>query len=372
MSVSARKGDRRVRKEAKVLVRDARRGARSQAFKLAKETRSEVMAGAQNLEDALAKEGESAPSEIRTALATLDRLVEQHLPRAGKSATREYAESIGIALFFALMLRAFVVEAFKIPSASMIPTLEIGDHIFVNKFLYGIRLPYTTTRFFEFRTPERGEVIVFIYPCNEDKDFIKRVVAVAGDTVEVRCSKLYVNDELVTPELTDPNCEYWDLDNEKNWVKESCSLYREDVNGQQYNTVFNPMRPREDEQRLADPLGRYSRHSDFDHDFPKHSMPSCRDTEDGEKRSREVIEAATGQIVELSPPDNVCGPRRHFIIPEDHVFAMGDNRGNSSDSRVWGPVPVKNVKGKALFIWWSAKGSKAGGIEWDRMGRLVH
>src|ERR1700759_2247167 len=93
----------------------------------------------------------------------------------------------------ALALRAFVVEAFKIPSSSMYPTLEINDHIFVNKFIYGVRIPWTTTKLFALRGPPRGEVIVFIYPCDPDRDYIKRVVATAGQTVETRCGVLYVD-----------------------------------------------------------------------------------------------------------------------------------------------------------------------------------
>ena len=123
----------------------------------------------------------------------LDALVDELIKRPPKSTTRDYVESIGAAVLIALALRAFVIEAFKIPSSSMYPTLEIGDHIFVNKFIYGVRIPWTTTKLFELRGPKRGEVIVFIYPCDPDRDYIKRVVALAGDTVEVRCNVVYVN-----------------------------------------------------------------------------------------------------------------------------------------------------------------------------------
>ena len=123
----------------------------------------------------------------------LDSLVDELVKRPPKSTTRDYVESIGAAILIALALRAFVIEAFKIPSSSMYPTLEIGDHIFVNKFIYGVRIPWTSTKFFELRGPERGEVIVFMYPCEPDRDYIKRVVALAGDTVEVRCNVVYVN-----------------------------------------------------------------------------------------------------------------------------------------------------------------------------------
>src|SRR6185437_13709926 len=99
-----------------------------------------------------------------------------------------------------------------IPSSSMYPTLEIGDHIFVNKFIYGVRIPWTTTKLFELRGPHPGEVIVFIYPCDPDRDYIKRVIATAGQTVEVRCNVVYVDGVAVPSKLEDENCTYLDQD----------------------------------------------------------------------------------------------------------------------------------------------------------------
>ena len=111
-----------------------------------------------------------------------------------KSVFREYAEAIIIALVLALLIRTFVVQAFKIPSGSMEPTLEIGDHILVNKFIYGVKIPFTSLRLLSFNEPKRGDVIVFIYPVDPSKDFIKRVVAVEGETVKLMNKKLYIND----------------------------------------------------------------------------------------------------------------------------------------------------------------------------------
>jgi signal peptidase I len=110
-----------------------------------------------------------------------------------KSTFREYAEAIGMALLLALFIRTFIVQAFKIPSGSMIPTLAIGDHILVNKLAYGVRIPFWEEYLVEFQKPERGDVIVFIYPEDRSKDFIKRVIAVGGDTVEIRQKKVYIN-----------------------------------------------------------------------------------------------------------------------------------------------------------------------------------
>ena len=110
-----------------------------------------------------------------------------------KSTFREYAEAIIVALALALFIRTFVVQAFKIPSGSMEPTLEIGDHILVNKFIYGVKIPFTSIQIFPLEKPKRGDVIVFIYPLDPSKDFIKRVVAVEEDTVKIINKKLYLN-----------------------------------------------------------------------------------------------------------------------------------------------------------------------------------
>ena len=103
-----------------------------------------------------------------------------------KSVVREYLEAFVVAIILALFIRTFVVQAFKIPSGSMEPTLLIGDHILVNKFIYGEHIPFTDKKLFAFRHPKRGEVIVFVYPKDESKDFIKRVIGVEGDKIEIR------------------------------------------------------------------------------------------------------------------------------------------------------------------------------------------
>lgn len=113
-----------------------------------------------------------------------------------KSIIREYIEAFVVAIVLALIIRTFVVQAFKIPSGSMEPTLLIGDHILVNKFIYGERIPFTDIKLFDFRKPQKGEVIVFIYPKDESKDFIKRVIGVEGDRIEIKDKKLYINDVL--------------------------------------------------------------------------------------------------------------------------------------------------------------------------------
>jgi signal peptidase I len=113
-----------------------------------------------------------------------------------KSIVREYAEAILVALLLALFIRTFVVQAFKIPSGSMLNTLLIGDHILVNKFIYGIKNPFSGNTWIPVKKPARGDIIVFKYPINPAQDYIKRVVGVAGDQIEIKNKKVYVNGEL--------------------------------------------------------------------------------------------------------------------------------------------------------------------------------
>ena len=117
-------------------------------------------------------------------------------PAKTKHIVREYAESILVAVLLALVIRTFVVQAFKIPSGSMEDTLAIGDHLLVNKFIYGTKIPFTDTEILKLRDPKQGDVIVFQYPEDPSKDFIKRVVGVPGDVVEVKDKRVYVNGKL--------------------------------------------------------------------------------------------------------------------------------------------------------------------------------
>jgi signal peptidase I len=111
----------------------------------------------------------------------------------GKGKVREYFEAFAVALLIALVVRTLVIQAFKIPSSSMENTLLIGDHIFVNKFIYGYHVPLTKGRILRFSSPMRGDIIVFEFPEDKSKDFIKRVIGIPGDTVEIRLKQLYVN-----------------------------------------------------------------------------------------------------------------------------------------------------------------------------------
>jgi signal peptidase I len=233
-----------------------------------------------------------------------------------KSVLREYAEAIGIALAVALLLRFFVVEAFKIPSGSMVETLAIGDFIFVNKMAYrtevpytalGIRVPFGGTTIKEWRKPERGDIIVFRFPTDQKVDYIKRVIGVPGDTIEVRRNQLLVN-------------------------------------GQQYARSYQKKVTYQD-QRCQPGSGAMF-------------------LEDSGEDQYSVL------LREGSSPFENFGPIR---VKEGHLFMMGDNRDNSSDSRAWGQVPIAYAKGRAMFVWLSLDRCEglANRIRWSRFGHKV-
>jgi len=205
-----------------------------------------------------------------------------NMTKKPKSKIQEYAEAIIIAILIAFFIRTFVVQAFKIPSGSMKPTLLIGDHILVSKFIYGVKIPYFRKTLIPVRDPQRGEIIVFIYPEDRSKDFIKRVIGVGGDTIEIRNKKIFLN-------------------------------------GMPYE----------------------DKHGVYVDDF--------------------VIPGA------IQPRDNF-GP---VTVPKGTVFAMGDNRDQSYDSRFWGFVDLKDVMGKAYIIYWSWD-KENNSVRWNRLGSLLH
>ncbi len=127
--------------------------------------------------------------------------------------SRENIEAIAIAIVLALFIRSFVVQAFKIPSGSMEPTLLIGDHILVNKFIYGIKIPLIEKKFIQIKNPQRGDVTVFTYPLDPSKDFIKRVIGIAGDKIQIKNKKIYINDK----PYNDPYGFYSEQDIIHNW-----------------------------------------------------------------------------------------------------------------------------------------------------------
>jgi len=206
---------------------------------------------------------------------------------------RSYAQSLLLAVLLALVFRQFVLQAFRIPSQSMEQTLLKGDFLFVTKFLYGSPVPFTDWRLPKLRAPRRGDIIVFKSP-SDGRDFIKRCVAVAGDTVEVRGKDLYVNRK-------------------------------------------RPVEP-------------YAHHVD-----PRVYPPSPSSREPFGTHRRDFF-----------------GP---YVVPPGNIFMMGDNRDNSADGRFWGPLPLGNIKGKAMFIYFSIdtdRGLFPPHLRLRRIGKLIH
>ncbi len=208
----------------------------------------------------------------------------------------EYARSFLPVLLAVLVLRSFLVEPFQIPSSSMVPTLQIGDFILVNKFTYGIRLPVLRTKVIDLNEPERGDVMVF-FPPNDPRYFIKRVIGLPGDHIRYQNKTLYINGEAVEEKL----------------------IARLPANNPDYDL------------------------------------------------REESLDGITHQLrFELHRNGPELG--EGITVKPGHYFMMGDNRDNSSDSRVWGQVPEENVVGKAFAVWmhwdsfWSLPSFNTAGI----------
>ncbi len=203
-------------------------------------------------------------------------------------------KQLAVAILIVLVLRSSIIEPYKIPSGSMIPTLFIGDHIFVNKLAYGLKVPFSDNFaekpifLTDHSVPARGDVIVFKYPKDESINYIKRVVGLPGDVISIRNKLLFINDKRVDESaLADPAM----LEGiETDFDRATLSLFLADMEGKKHPVLHD---------------GNTFHNSDF-------------------------------------------GP---YTVPANSLFAMGDNRDRSSDSRSWGIVPVENVKGKAMFIW---------------------
>jgi len=205
----------------------------------------------------------------------------------------ETLRAIFWAALIALAIRSFVVEPFKIPSGSMIPTLLVGDYVLVNKFAYGVRLPFTGQLLIPVGKPKRGDVIVFRFPDDPSQDFIKRVIGLPGDKIEIRDRRLYVNDKLVE----------------------------------------------------RDPQGEYL--------YPKGDLSEPRSAQKFLEHNPEGVEYTVLQF----DPETVRGPEPAgpWLVPQGDYFMMGDNRDNSADSRRWRHtfVSPEAIKGRAFLIHWS-------------------
>ncbi len=225
----------------------------------------------------------------------------------------EYTASFFPVILLVFVLRSFLFEPFRIPSGSMLPTLEIGDLILVNKFDYGIRLPVINKKVVAIGDPKRADVIVFRFPFNPTQDYIKRVVGLPGDRVEYLNKVLRINGEVVP---TTPQGRYMDESR-----LQSYQQFTEKLGEKQHRII------------MSEGPGFISR-------ALQHTHPdACR----------------------YSPEGVSC------TVPPGHYFVMGDNRDNSEDSRYWGFVPDENIVGRAFFVWLTLKGWVP---SFERVGRF--
>jgi len=225
----------------------------------------------------------------------------------------EYAKSFFPVILVVFFIRSFLIEPFKIPSGSMIPTLHVGDFILVNKFTYGVRLPIIDKKIIQLNNPQRGDVMVFRYPEDPSLDYIKRVVGLPGDTVEYRNKVLTING-VVQPQ---------EADGEYNYVEAGLNFVHtekriETLGNHKHALLINPEMPTVRLSSVAEFSGREN--CTYDNDLVR-----CK-------------------------------------VPQGEYFMMGDNRDNSRDSRYWGFVPDSEIVGKAFFIWMNFSDLKRTGM----------
>lgn len=267
----------------------------------------------------------AAAPELARASGALDEALDTHLGRHRKGVLREYAESILWAFGLALIIRAFFFEAFSIPSESMLPTLRVGDHLFVNKIAYGLYVPFSPSRMIHWNEPERGQIIVFEYRNDEDPkgdkhhgdDYIKRVIALPGDRVRLEDNRIILNGEPVpTTIVAETTCP-----DEPERFSCPCVLQREVLDGHTFIS-----------QHHLGSLG-----------CPQPNQPNWPLIVPGMNAPDRNRMGFGRRSANPDFPD--------VVVPDGHVLVMGDNRDQSQDSRFWGTVPFDRIKGTAFFIW---------------------
>ena len=244
--------------------------------------------------------------------------------------TVDYARSFFPVALIVLVLRSFIFEPFRIPSDSMMPTLLDGDFIIVNKFAYGLRLPVVDRKFVAIGEPQRGDVVVFRYPLDPSVNYIKRLVGLPGDHVEVESDRITVNGKPVPFTVTSRY-------NDGCYV--NMQLAMEQLGGHDHQSLVCPV-----------PL-----------EVTPEPLPGCNRKE------------VRGYLCGDRAVEATFGEPRKFVgdVPTGMYFMMGDNRDNSEDGRVWGFVPEDNLVGKATRIWFNWDLQRSGGPVWRRVGTAI-
>jgi signal peptidase I len=252
-------------------------------------------------------------------------------------ATVENARTMVPVVIVVLMLRSFLFEPFRIPTDSMMPTLQAGDFILVNKFHYGVRLPVLNTKILSVNDPKRGDVVVFRYPPDPAINYIKRVVGLPGDRIKVISDRIYVNDMAL---------EQTDLERYSDSCYEGMRLAEVRTGTHVHQSIScltpdyleGPMLP--NCNRKLDPPKSYSC---SDKEAPYAGVSGIRDSNDFSE----------------------------VTVPAGHYMMIGDNRDNSADSRSWGFVPEANLVGSARRIWLNIDFNRSPKITWDRIGKRI-
>ena len=268
----------------------------------------------------------------------------------GKKHSREWFEALVIAAIFATFLRIFIVESYHIPTGSMESTLLAGDFLFVNKYVYGPKLPFTDIRLPGVAKVDRGDVIVFKFPKDRSLNYIKRCVAVSGDTLEIHNQQLLVNKK-VSP--LPPHGQFIGTRLPAGVADEMIFPQNSDFNKDNYGPIRIP--------RKGDVLQLSPR------TYPLYSSLIA---DEGHEVS------LMGRLVFIDG-----APASEYRVKDNYYFAMGDNRDNSLDSRFWGFLPEKDLVGQALIVYWSWNPDlswftdpvgKFSSIRWQRSGLIVH
>jgi signal peptidase I len=243
--------------------------------------------------------------------------------------TVDYARSFFPVALVVLLLRSFIFEPFRIPSDSMMPTLLDGDFIIVNKYAYGLRLPVINRKIIATGEPQRGDVVVFRYPPDPSTNFIKRLVGLPGDHVEVHDNLIIVNGKPVPFRVG--------LQRFNDGCYVNMSLAHEQLGAHEHQVIFCPVAL--DRQPV---------------------LPAC-------KRS-----GVRGYVCgDEDAPGGMRAPPFVGDVPPGHYLMMGDNRDNSDDGRMWGYVPEENLVGRATRIWFNWDLGRAGGPIWSRLGSAI-
>ena len=255
---------------------------------------------------------------IRKMLGETAYNMDHYFKKYRQNALWELFDELWLVVLIALILKFFVIGSFRVPTGSMVDTIEIGDNLFVSMFYYGLTMPFAESQFVEFADPKRGDIITFTEPGPEKKALVKRVVGLPGDTIFIHGENVYVNGHKLEREESGKVSYY----SSRGRIEETTQYIETDENGNKYKVIYNDSFNDEIREQI------------------NMKCPYCN---------------------------------RSFTVPERNYFVMGDNRDDSLDSRFWGFVPRGNIQGKPLFVWFSVQfGNSIFDVKELRLNRIGH